>query len=304
MLCYENRNYLLCTLKKGVVNQVPLDLNFQEGTKIAFTCNGFGHVHLTGYLTLDEDLDFGDLEEEDEEEEMPQLVKPKRKAVDTLKKTNKKLRKESTEDDDSSEDDLNAESDSDEDDTKVMNADDLEDESEDDSEDDEDEDDESDDEPEPEVTKSKQKQKQNQQVLKQDKQKIVNGKEAKQEMSKQKKNKPEKQQQNTQQQPKKRIFEGGVQVEDIKVGNGAPAKPGKNVTVYYVGRLKNGKKFDETRQGEGFKFQLGKSEVIQGWDIGISGMKVGGKRRLTIPPAMGYVLRSYYVHEGSITHKV
>ncbi|CAK9800084.1 46 kDa FK506-binding nuclear protein [Anthophora plagiata] len=52
--------------------------------------------------------------------------------------------------------------------------------------------------------------------------------------------------------------------------------------------MKNGKKFDSTTQGTGFKFRLGKGEVIKGWDIGIVGMKVGGKRRITIPPAMAY----------------
>ncbi|XP_033211706.1 46 kDa FK506-binding nuclear protein-like [Belonocnema kinseyi] len=315
MLCYENRNYLLCTLKKGTIFQVPLDLNFQEGTKIAFTCNGFGHVHLTGYLTLDEDLDFGDLEEEEEEdeEEAPQLVKPKRKAVESpaATKASKKLKKQANDDEDSSEDDDDdldmdaaaaaAESDSDdEDQTKLVEADDDEEESEDDDSDDEDEDDDSEDEAEPEQqvaksNKKKQKQQaQNQAGKKQEKQKLVNGKDSsKLDLSKQKKNKSEQQQQQQQQQQnsqqtKRRTIEGGVLVEDLVVGNGAPAKPGRAVTVYYTGRLKNGKKFDETRQGDGFKFQLGKGEVIKGWDVGISGMKIGGKRRLTIPAAMGY----------------
>lgn len=302
MLCYENRNYLLCTLKKGSVFQVPLDLNFQEGTTIAFTCNGFGHVHLTGFLTPDEeDLDFGELDEEDEEEEeeeIPQLVKPKRKAIDSLPKASKKLKKaeEAHDDEDSSDDDddMDAESDSENGESKLID----DDENESDEESDEDEED-SDDEPEPEVPQPKQKQKKNQQAQnqannKQEKQKMVNGKEAKQDLSKQKKNKGEQQnaqqqqQQQNNQQQKKRTIEGGVVVEDLTVGTGAPAKSGKNVTVYYVGRLKNGKKFDETRQGEGFKFHLGKSEVIKGWDVGIAGMKVGGKRRLTIPAPMGY----------------
>lgn len=299
MLCYENRNYLLCTLKKGSHYQVPLDLNFQEGTKIAFTCNGFGHVHLTGYLTLDEDFDFGDLEEEEdedeEEEEIPQLVKNKRKAIDSPKNNKKKIKKQETENDnessdDDDDDDMEAESDSENDDSKLMGEDEVDsDESDDD--DDEEEDDSDDDDEEQEVEKPKQKQKQNQlqqnQVgKKQDKQKMVNGKDAKPD-GKQKKNKPEQQQQqqNSQQQ-KRRTIEGGVQVEDLKVGNGTPAKAGRNVSVYYVGRLKNGKKFDETKQGEGFKFKLGNGDVIKGWDVGISGMKVGGKRRLTIPAAM------------------
>jgi FKBP-type peptidyl-prolyl cis-trans isomerase len=60
--------------------------------------------------------------------------------------------------------------------------------------------------------------------------------------------------------------------------------------VYYVGRLKhNNKQFDSTTQGSGFKFRLGRSEVIKGWDIGVTGMKVGGKRKIVCPPALAYV---------------
>ncbi|XP_043471413.1 46 kDa FK506-binding nuclear protein-like [Leptopilina heterotoma] len=305
MLCYENRNYLLCTLKKGSHYQVPLDLNFQENTKIAFTCNGFGHVHLTGYLTLDdEDFDFGDLEEEedeDEEEEVPQLVKNKRKAATESPQNNKKKIKKQVEaeddessDDDDDDDDMEAESDSEIEDSKLMGEDEVDSDESDDDDDDEEDDDSDDDESEQEVEKpkqQKQKQNQNQVNKKQEKQKMVNGKDTKVD-GKQKKNKTEQnaqqQQQQQQQQQKRKTIEGGVQIEDLKVGNGSPAKPGRNVSVYYVGRLKNGKKFDETKGGEGFKFKLGGGDVIKGWDVGISGMKVGGKRRLTIPPAMGY----------------
>ncbi|XP_047357732.1 46 kDa FK506-binding nuclear protein-like [Vespa velutina] len=70
--------------------------------------------------------------------------------------------------------------------------------------------------------------------------------------------------------------------------NGAVAKSGKLISIYYTGKLKNGKKFDESKQGNGFKFKLGRSQVIKGWDVGIIGMKVGGKRQIIIPPAMGY----------------
>ena len=71
-------------------------------------------------------------------------------------------------------------------------------------------------------------------------------------------------------------------VEDLKVGNGPVAKKGKMVGMYYSGKLKaNNKQFDATLTGKPFRFRLGKGEVIKGWDIGIEGMKVGGKRRLT-----------------------
>lgn len=82
---------------------------------------------------------------------------------------------------------------------------------------------------------------------------------------------------------------GGVIVEDLRVGKGPEAKPGKTVQVYYEGRLKqNNKVFDSTKAGEGFKFRLGQGEVIRGWDVGVSGMRVGSKRRITCPPNAAY----------------
>ncbi|XP_050350271.1 46 kDa FK506-binding nuclear protein [Nymphalis io] len=87
----------------------------------------------------------------------------------------------------------------------------------------------------------------------------------------------------------KKSLSGGVFIEDLKVGNGAVAKPGKVVMVYYEGRLKqNNKMFDNCQKGPGFKFKLGAKEVISGWDVGVAGMKVGGKRKIVCPPAMAY----------------
>jgi FKBP-type peptidyl-prolyl cis-trans isomerase len=82
--------------------------------------------------------------------------------------------------------------------------------------------------------------------------------------------------------------------EDLKVGTGAEATPGKTVTVHYVGTLANGSKFDSSRdRNEGFTFRLGAGQVIQGWDQGVAGMKVGGLRKLTIPPELGYGARGF-----------
>nr|XP_031839443.1 46 kDa FK506-binding nuclear protein [Nomia melanderi] len=248
MLCYDNRNYLLCSLKKGTTWQVPLDLNFQEGTKIAFTCNGHGHVHLTGYVILDEDMDLDKLEEEEEEEEIKQLPdkKSKRKSVESpkneksVKRPKQEIEAESSEDEEIDLDDSDSD-DSDEDADESLLMEEVE-------EDSDVEEDDNEEEEEQKKVKSHQKDKKNKQ-----------------------------QQQQQQQQQQK--------------GSGLPAKTGKFVSVYYVGRLKNGKKFDSTTQGEGFKFRLGKGEVIKGWDVGIAGMKIGGKRRITIPPAMAYGAR-------------
>jgi peptidylprolyl isomerase/FKBP-type peptidyl-prolyl cis-trans isomerase FkpA len=81
----------------------------------------------------------------------------------------------------------------------------------------------------------------------------------------------------------------GLHIETIKEGVGKEAKAGGQVTVHYVGTLTNGKKFDSSRdRGEGFAFALGMGEVIKGWDEGVAGMKVGGVRKLTIPPELAY----------------
>lgn len=76
-----------------------------------------------------------------------------------------------------------------------------------------------------------------------------------------------------------------LQVTDLKVGDGAEAKAGQSVTVSYVGTLDNGTQFDANQS---FKFTLGVGQVIKGWDQGVPGMKVGGERRLVIPPSLGY----------------
>jgi FKBP-type peptidyl-prolyl cis-trans isomerase FkpA len=85
-----------------------------------------------------------------------------------------------------------------------------------------------------------------------------------------------------------------LKIEDLKVGTGAEAVSGKNVTVHYVGTLTTGSKFDSSRdRNEGFQFRLGAGQVIQGWDQGVAGMKIGGLRKLTIPPELGYGARGF-----------
>ncbi len=85
-----------------------------------------------------------------------------------------------------------------------------------------------------------------------------------------------------------------MQVEDLKQGDGDEAKPGQSVTVHYVGTLTDGSKFDSSRdRGQGFTFKLGAGQVIRGWDQGVAGMKVGGQRKLTIPPELAYGTRGY-----------
>ena len=84
----------------------------------------------------------------------------------------------------------------------------------------------------------------------------------------------------------------GLTYWDIKVGTGVTAARGKPVRVHYTGWLTNGNKFDSSvDRNQPFVFNLGAGEVIRGWDEGVAGMKVGGKRQLKIPPALGYGAR-------------
>lgn len=84
----------------------------------------------------------------------------------------------------------------------------------------------------------------------------------------------------------------GLQIEEIMLGSGATAEAGQNVIVHYTGWLTDGSKFDSSKdRNDPFQFGLGQRQVISGWDEGVTGMKVGGTRKLTIPPALGYGTR-------------
>lgn len=83
--------------------------------------------------------------------------------------------------------------------------------------------------------------------------------------------------------------ESGLTYEDLVQGDGAEATAGKRVSVHYTGWLTDGSKFDSSvDRNSPFQFSLGAGMVIRGWDEGVQGMKIGGKRKLTIPPQLGY----------------
>ncbi len=84
----------------------------------------------------------------------------------------------------------------------------------------------------------------------------------------------------------------GLVYEELTVGSGAEAASGQHVTVHYTGWLTDGTKFDSSKdRDDPFSFMLGAGHVIRGWDEGVAGMKVGGSRKLTIPPELGYGAR-------------
>ncbi|KAK5650585.1 hypothetical protein RI129_001614 [Pyrocoelia pectoralis] len=296
MLYFEERNYLLCTLQKGHTVQCPLDLNFEIGDEVVFASNGSCNIHLSGYLqedqldNLDGDLEEGEEEEEVEENEQAVKVSRKKKSnfPDSGKPSSKKSKLEEL---------LKEEYDSnDEDDESFVvsgaaeDEDDIEEEEDDDDDEeyeDEEEEDESDDEEEQENTTTKS----NLQVKNEKKSNVqaINGEKPKslknQIKDKKKNDKSKKDAAPIKQNEQKNA--SPQQKEQSK--GGAIAKSGKVVQVYYEGRLKqNNKLFDQSTKGSGFKFRLGKQEVIKGWDVGVVGMKVGGRRRITCPPTMAY----------------
>jgi len=325
MLHFDDRNYLLCTLQKGQMVQCPLDLNFEAGDEVVFATNGHSNIHLSGYLQDDSDQYLEEQDEEEEEEEDNEVkveTKNKKRKIEksedqsSYKKS--KLAKLLDETYDSDDDDSFAppEEESDEED-------DLEEEEDDDDEDaEEEEEDDDDDESDEDVSSLSENEEQNIKpklngVARKKKNK-ANVTEIEQNEQKSPMNKPPKSpkqraqsvdsSQKSQKTPKgdknkvvqtpasegkagsnqKRV-EGGVIIQDLKVGDGPVVKPGKMVQVYYEGRLKqNNKVFDHNTKGSGFKFRLGKQEVIKGWDVGLNGMKIGGKRRITCPPNMAY----------------
>ncbi len=92
-----------------------------------------------------------------------------------------------------------------------------------------------------------------------------------------------------------KMGEKGLKYKDIKVGNGAEAVNGAMVSVLYTGKFEDGKVFDSTskRGNEPFEFKLGARQVIEGWDLGVAGMKEGGVRELIIPYELGYGADGY-----------
>ncbi|KAH8265447.1 hypothetical protein KR038_008226, partial [Drosophila bunnanda] len=294
----ETEKFIVATVSKAIP-QAPLDLNFSKGDQITFNTEGDATVSLLGYL---HDVDSED--EDDEDYTIENLIKDSAKQKKNGKKAGAQADDEDEEDDD--DEDGEEEEEEDDDDSRLIEEYEslLENGDEDDDDDDEDEsgeeDSDSDDEEEVEQPKAKVAKlspeantkkgaKEQNGVAKKDKEaKAPQNQKTKPEGKKEQpkgKDQASKQQQSS----GERTITGGVKVFDVITGKGDEAKPGKRVSVYYIGRLQsNNKTFDSLLKGKGFKFALGGGEVIKGWDVGVAGMKVGGKRRITCPAHMAY----------------
>lgn len=313
MLEHGKAEFLLCTLDQAHARQVALDLNFVEGEEVTFFLNGRGTVHLTGYLTdglqdddvssdeEEEEEDEASLPDEEEEEEDKELTMAQKRPSKHTKKLKQSLLQA-----------VNGESEDDDSDFDVNK---VEDATEDDEDDDDDEDEVSDEEepePAPVLQRKRPAQKRvpgkpmsNTSPLKEQVTTSAPSAEPQDGVPKKKRKKMKKQRSDgatagsegpkVQQSPQGggadengTTLPGGVVSTDLRIGSGPVAKPGKSVHVYYTGRLANNHVFDTCRSGKAFCFRLGKHEVIKGWETGIQGMKVGGRRRLVIPASQAY----------------
>ncbi|KAI8904434.1 hypothetical protein EDD86DRAFT_230204 [Gorgonomyces haynaldii] len=257
-LTVNENTFNLCSLIPGVIENQPLNIRLNEGEEITFINTGNCPIDLTGnhiYVMVDEDEDLDDEEIDSDLEVDPEAFGDVEVDMD-----------EDDEDDDD-EEELDEETierllkgakrgsstipkstDPTAKKAKIVEIEDAE--------EDEEEEEEEEEKPAPKKQEKKQEKKEE--------------KKAEQEGA------------------KKRTLPSGIVIEDSVIGQGPRAKPGKKVSVRYIGRLTNGKVFDSNTKGAPFTFKLGKNEVIKGWDIGVQGMNVGGSRKLTIPPALAY----------------
>ncbi|KAJ1975162.1 peptidylprolyl isomerase fpr3 [Dimargaris xerosporica] len=306
----DQKTFVLCSLTPGSVEQQQLELIFTEGEEITFFVTGENPVYLTGNYLPDDEMDsaYGSDEDEDDEDANLDLEELAAKYNVDVNELIEELSRQNSDGDESSDDDEASSG-------KIQllkDGEDLDDESEEGDEDfdegmeveEDDEEEEVDEEAEEALrdevkamlAEAKQDVKKSTKASESDKKrkaaddsqdkatttpKKVKDNKAAAEPAKSPKSQEKAKQTN-------KFVKNGVTIEDFKVGTGAESKKGHRVSMRYVGKLTSGKVFDQNTKGKPFKFRLGGGEVIQGWDIGIAGMKVGGERRLTIPANLAY----------------
>ncbi|KAG0296445.1 peptidylprolyl isomerase fpr4 [Dissophora globulifera] len=267
----DKKTFILCSLIAGKVEQQTLDLVFTEGESITFSVSGENAVHLSGnYLPEDEEMDYdsdeedmyGDEDEEDMDEDEDEEDDDENEEVIVTKGAKRiaKFEEEPTKKQAVPEKKQKV---SEEKAVPVKK-----------------------DAPAKKEAPAKKDAAKKEEATKKDAAK-KEGADKKDAAKKDaaKKDAPKKEE------PKKdnkKVLANGLIIEDVKVGTGQAAKSGKKIGMRYIGRLTNGKVFDKNTNGAPFNFNLGRGEVIKGWDLGIQGMQLGGERRLTIPPALAY----------------
>ena len=306
----EKENYSLCSLSLGKTEQQPLDLVFAQGETISFQVEGESSIHLTGYYLDDAADDFIDDDEvdsedgdevySDEAEEDSQIEYDsefdseeydEECSDDECAKKSEKPRIRRIETDESDLEDDDEEVDSEEDEEEELDS------EEDFSEEEEDSEEEVKSEkrsvkfdlPEAKKVKESPKAAQPQQATKQAQSQQAAKQAQPQQPAKQvQPQQPVKANELQKAAPLKKTLPSGLQIEDLKLGNGAKAANGKTVLIHYKGTLTNGKVFDSSFGKSPLKFKVRAGDVIKGMDMGVVGMAVGGSRKLVIPAALAY----------------
>ncbi|KAJ2723925.1 peptidylprolyl isomerase fpr3 [Coemansia sp. Benny D115] len=295
LVTVDDKSFVLCSLVPGSIEQQTLDVSLTEGEEITFETQGENEVHLTGNFIDDSEDEFSEDDDSDSEdnedidlsqcspEELQELIKMGMVDPSAL------MGGSDSEDEDYDSDDADTDGRireiTDEEEAELVE--------------------EAVEEKAPsakEVKIKKQAEKRKAQEEAQEaaaaanaakKAKQAEKKEAVEKAKAEKKAKAEAEKKAKAEAEKKKggkrlELSGGLIAEIQKEGEGAGAKNGQRVGMYYIGKLTNGKVFDQNTKGKPFWFRLGAGEVIRGWDKGILGMKRGGERRLTIPAAMAY----------------
>ncbi|KAJ2850901.1 peptidylprolyl isomerase fpr3 [Coemansia brasiliensis] len=273
VLTIDGMNFVLCSLTPGSIEQQSLDICLTEGEDITFETVGDNEVFLTGnFLAPEDDED----EDSDDEVDLSSLSPEQiQELIDQGLIDPESL----LEDDDSEDEDYDSEDAIEDDRIKEITE---EDES--DLEEKEEEEKEEEVKPDPVAELKIKKQAKKAEKRKAAEEAAAAAKEAEAAAAK----KAKKEQHKEKGEKKTLNLQGGVVAEVKKEGTGNGVKKGARVGMHYIGKLTNGKVFDQNTKGKPLWFRLGAGEVIKGWDVGVAGMKKGGERRLTIPAAMAY----------------